>query len=369
MAQASAFPAFVSVDFDNSRNGFREFRTAAADAGRDVRRQFETDMDEVKRTIARALTLPANAGGGLNFDTTAMRQAAQQAEITAQATREVARALEASARANDDNTASTRRQIQAAQAAANEAEQEARALNAKAATYERVQAEISRAGSQLQTFAGASRTAAASQGALRQASIGAGQQLQDIAISLYSGQRAGVVFAQQMPQLAFALSGLEGSTNKTLGTIGKFGTFLSGPWGLAVGLGVGALATLTAGLFENEKASEAAKFSSYALGDAQSILGSVLDLTTGKVNTQSQALRNLAKAQIIAGQIESRKKIADLRGSLTDASRESATSRELTVGRPGTNRPAGGYAWVMPSKSNCARTPVSRSAWIDRFGR
>ncbi len=290
MAQASAFPAFVSVDFDNSRNGFREFRTAAADAGRDVRRQFEYDMGEIQKVIARALTGPANAGGGLNFDTAGMRQAAQQAEITAQATREVARALEASARANDDNTASTRRQIQAAQAAANEAEQEARALNAKAATYERVQAEISRAGTQLQTFAGASRTAAASQGALRQASIGAGQQLQDIAISLYSGQRAGVVFAQQLPQLAFALSALEGSTSKTLGTVGRFGAFLSGPWGLAVGLGVGAIATLTAGLFDNADAADTAEDAHKALEKRLSEMSSFFDLATGAVVRQNQAL-------------------------------------------------------------------------------
>ena len=248
MAQASAFPAFVSVDFDNSTNGFREFRTAAADAGRDVRRQFETDMDEVKRTIARALTLPANAGGGLNFDTTGMRQAARQAEITAQATREVARALEAAARANDDNTASTRRQIQAAQAAANEAEQEARALNAKAASYERVQAEISRAGTQLQTFSGANRNAASSQRALQQASVGAGQQLQDIIISLQGGQRASTVFAQQLPQLTYAFSNLEGK-------VGAAARFLSGPWGIAVALGAGALGGLIDSLFRSESAS------------------------------------------------------------------------------------------------------------------
>lgn len=248
MAQASAFPAFVSVDFDNSRNGFREFRTAAADAGRDVRRQFEYDMGEIQKVIARALTGPANAGGGLNFDTAGMRQAAQQAEITAQATREVARALEASARANDDNTASTRRQIQAAQAAANEAEQEARALNAKAATYERVQAEISRAGTQLQTFSGASRTAANSQRALQQASVGAGQQLQDIIISLQGGQRASTVFAQQLPQLTYAFSNLEGK-------VGAAARFLSGPWGIAVALGAGALGGLIDSLFRSESAS------------------------------------------------------------------------------------------------------------------
>ena len=290
MAQASAFPAFLTAEFDNSRNGFRDFRSSAADADRDVRRQFEYDMGEIQRTISKSLNRGLGTNGKLDLGTNEMRQAAQQAEITAQATREVARALEASARANDDNTASTRRQIQAAQAAANEAEQEARALNAKAATYERVQAEISRAGTQLQTFAGASRTAAASQGALRQASIGAGQQLQDIAVSLYSGQRAGVVFAQQLPQLAFALSALEGSTSKTLGTVGRFGAFLSGPWGLAVGLGVGALASLTSGLFDNADAADAAEDAHKALEKRLTEMSTFFDLATGSIIQQNQAL-------------------------------------------------------------------------------
>ncbi|MDO2038598.1 hypothetical protein Q2411_24425, partial [Escherichia coli] len=83
-----------------------------------------------------------------------------------------------------------------------------------------------------------------------------GQQLQDVAISLYSGQRAGVVFAQQLPQLAFALTGLEGSANKTHNRIGQFATFLSGPWGLAVGLAVGAIGTLVASYFDADKQAE-----------------------------------------------------------------------------------------------------------------
>lgn len=125
---------------------------------------------------------------------------------------------------------------------------------------------------------------------MRQASIGAGQQLQDIAISLYSGQRAGVVFAQQLPQLAFALSALEGSTSKTLGTVGRFGAFLSGPWGLAVGLGVGAIATLTAGLFDNADAADTAEDAHKALEKRLSEMSSFFDLATGAVVRQNQAL-------------------------------------------------------------------------------
>src|SRR3546814_17260358 len=80
---------------------------------------------------------------------------------------------------------------------------------------DRAAASSGRLANEAQQAATSNSRLALSQGALRQASIGAGQQLQDIAISLYSGQRAGVVFAPQLPQLSFDLSGLEGSTNQT----------------------------------------------------------------------------------------------------------------------------------------------------------
>lgn len=94
---------------------------------------------------------------------------------------------------------------------------------------------------------------------LRQASVQAGQQLQDIAISIYSGQRASVVFAQQLPQLAFALTALEGSTNKAHAMIGRFATFLAGPWGLLVGGAVGILGTLAYELLNTEESSSKAE--------------------------------------------------------------------------------------------------------------
>ncbi len=290
MAQASVFPAFINVGLDSSSTGFRELKTAAADAGSYMKRQFERDMGDVQDIVRKALTLPPGASGALNIDTSGMRAAAAQADVTARATREVARALEVAADSSNDYTVATRRQIQVAQAAAIEAEQEARALGTKAVAYERVQAELDRTGTQVTAFTGANRRLAESQRAVTQASIGAGQQLQDIAISLYGGQKAGVVFAQQLPQMAFALSALEGSTNKTQARIGQFATFLSGPWGLAVGLGVGVLATLTAGLFENAEATDAVEDAHKALEKSLSDISTFFDLATGAINRQNEAL-------------------------------------------------------------------------------
>lgn len=152
MAQANAYPAFISVEFDKNSGGFRDFRLGAIEAGAEVKRQFERDMGDVQSIVKRALTLPAGASGGLNIDTSSMRQAAAQADVTARATREVARAMEEAARSADDNSAATRRNIQAAQAAAREAQQEATALGTKAAAYERVQTELNRTGTQITAY-------------------------------------------------------------------------------------------------------------------------------------------------------------------------------------------------------------------------
>lgn len=54
----------------------------------------------------------------------------------------------------------------------------------------------------------------------RQGMIQVGQQMQDVTISLISGQRAGTVLAQQLPQLAFAMSNFGGK-------VGAAATFLS----------------------------------------------------------------------------------------------------------------------------------------------
>lgn len=164
------------------------------------------------------------------------------------------------------------------------------------------------------------RKVADAQRQLRLASLGATQQLQDIAISLVSGQRAGIVFAQQLPQLAFALTGLEGSTNRTADRIGKLATFMSGPWGLAIGLGVAALAPLIGKLFEAEEAAKQVEFASYGLSEAQGVLGNVLDITTGRINTQNQALLALARAQVLVGQVQSKARAAEARKAIVDSS-------------------------------------------------
>ncbi|MXP24809.1 hypothetical protein GRI39_01950 [Altererythrobacter indicus] len=68
----------------------------------------------------------------------------------------------------------------------------------------------------------------------RTAFIQLGQQMQDVTVQAQLGTNAFLIFAQQAPQAAFALSGLADSADKTKSRIGQFATFLSGPWGAAI---------------------------------------------------------------------------------------------------------------------------------------
>lgn len=152
-----------------------------------------------------------------------------------------------------------------------------------------------------------------------------GQQLQDVVVQTQMGTNATTIFVQQVPQMAFALSGLSESTNKTQARIGQFATFLAGPWGAAIFAATAVLAPFIAKLFQSgDAAKESAKaldqvaFASSAVSSAQSILGGVMDITTGKINTQSAALIALARAQIAVAQIESRERQAKAGEQIAD---------------------------------------------------
>lgn len=96
-------------------------------------------------------------------------------------------------------------------------------------------------------------------GVLRQAYIQTGQQAQDLVISLIGGQKASVVFAQQLPQLAFALSGLGMQADGTQKGIGKIATLLAGPWGVAFAGAAFGVGLLVEKLWQQDEASKAAE--------------------------------------------------------------------------------------------------------------
>jgi len=141
-------------------------------------------------------------------------------------------------------------------------------------------------------------------------------QLNDIATMYALGARPMQIFASQSGQVIQAVQMMTGGTS-------RLAAFLGGPWGLAITSAVIVLTPFIGKLFEGEKALKAVEFASDKMADAQSILGSVIDTTTGKINTQSQALWNLARAQAAAGRIAAEREAAQARSQLADVRRGS----------------------------------------------
>lgn len=139
-----------------------------------------------------------------------------------------------------------------------------------------------------------------------------GFQLQDFAVQVVGGTSALRAFAMQAPQAAGALTGFEGK----LGTVGRF---LNGPWGIALTLASVLAAGFADELLGASKALDQVQFSSNAVGNAQNILGNVMDITTGKITSQSGALMGLAQAQLAVARVQAQQRQAEARAGIEGA--------------------------------------------------
>lgn len=288
-------------------------RSAAAD----VRREFNGAFAEVQRTAQTALQLPRSTGGGLDLSQEIAQLRAQEAaaQNSAQAQRELAAAAATVAARGGETAASQRLMADAAMVAERASVEEATAIRVKILAYEELQAELA------QTVSGTrrlteeeQRLVAASRGT-RSNFTNLGQQFQDFTVQVFSGQSAVTAFVQQFPQATYALSTMEGR----LGTVGKA---LVGPFGTAFTIALIAATPFVAKLFESaDAADESAKKLQQATsaadsyGAAQQLLGSIIDLTTGKLKTQNEVLIQSIKLQAQANLLAANKKIDDLTGA------------------------------------------------------
>lgn len=230
---SNEFPAFIKAEYVEG-DAFSRFQRDYEQATQGFRQKFAEASQEAQRLLNQAISLPRNNVGSLDLGVPQLRAAAEAQQARAIAAREVANATAIAAKAEGDYSAQARAALAATQALAREEEEAARAARAHADAAEQVQRALNLQKSATDlvvqsTGRGttANRINTESQRANRFAMIQAGQQLQDITISLQSGQRATTVFAQQLPQLAFAFTDVGGK-------VGQVAQFLAGPWGVAV---------------------------------------------------------------------------------------------------------------------------------------
>ena len=294
MSTTPRFPPLdLGVRFNDDGSGFPAFERAADQTFSAVesrQRRFNDGMATAQKALAGALSAPRNATGALDLNVSGLQDAARKAEMAAAAARELAGATRLAATAAGDNSTQARLQVAAMEAVAREHEQAALAARSHAAAMDQVQQQLNRtAGAATKlSITGPGLNVAMQAGAagatqLRMATIGAGQQLQDLAIQIGSGQRAGTAFAQQLPQLAFSLSYLEGSSNKALATLGRFGTLMSGPLGLAIPVVAFAIGGLATAMGEVDEATKAAAKASDEFREGLLDVGKFADDTMGKM--------------------------------------------------------------------------------------
>jgi hypothetical protein len=142
------------------------------------------------------------------------------------------------------------------------------------------------------SLARTSTAAATSAGAQRAAYANLSNQIADVAVQAQLGTNAFVILLQQGSQASFALA-------QTGGKLAVLGRFLSNPWVVAATTAAAVLGSYVTKLGEAGEASHLAKVGANALTDAQSVLGGMFDLTSGKLEKQNELLRLNARLTAI----------------------------------------------------------------------
>ncbi|WP_029623118.1 hypothetical protein [Sphingomonas elodea] len=310
----------LQADQFSSESGkrFAELAARAKTASGSVRREFVSSFAEVQRVAQTALQMPRAQGGGLDLSREIAQLKAQEAaaENAAQGMRELQTAASAAA-ARGGAVAESQRQIaDSAMVAERAAEEEVSAIRRKITAYEELQAELAQTVSGTRVLTQEEQRLAGASNAGRYAMANIGQQAVDFAVQVQSGQSAVTAFVQQFPQATAAMAGLEGGA-------GKLGAFLTGPWGTALTIATVVAVPFVAKLLDGaDAAKEQAKHLADAaeaadtFGNAQTLLGKIMDLTTGKLKTQNAYLIQAINLQARANIVTATKKQADATAAL-----------------------------------------------------
>ncbi|MHB9881068.1 phage tail length tape measure family protein [Pacificimonas sp. ICDLI1SI03] len=180
-------------------------------------------------------------------------------------------------------------------------------------------------------------------------------QIQDIAQGFALGTPPMTIFAQQGGQLAFAMSGLSGK-------IGTVASFLAGPWGSALLIATAAGGALVSSLLDTDKAADQAKEGLTEFAKRQSDIAQFIDLTTGKLKEQNEALIANARLTrieaIAANNAEIRNLAGQARSLVGEAGQGSISALDYSAreGVPGSKQRALAAAFDKELKDILDRT-------------
>lgn len=332
-------PLNVRAVYQNDGSAKSTFLAEVAKMTNDASRMFKDFSNEARMQLDAALSVKRNNTGSLDLGVDELRQAAAAQQARATAAREVAAATALAAREEGDYSQKARLAVAATQALAIEEERAAAQAHAHAQAAEQVQERLNRQASATDLVVAATKRGTSETGnvingirAQRVAFTQLGQQLQDVTVQLQMGTNATTIFVQQVPQMAFALSGLTESTNKFYSGIGKVGTFLAGPWGAAIFAATAVLGPYIAELFRATDAlDEVGKAAQDAMQKLQQSVANASNFTDALTTSQKSlvtAMGRVGRAQ--RDILETQKAINSLSGRAGSSQTVTALSNRLT---------------------------------------
>lgn len=228
------------------------------------------------------------------------------------------------------------------------------------------QSAIAKLGAKHEQFMAGQRGVTASSGQMRAGMQQLSFQIGDVATQFASGTKPMIIFAQQSGQIIQALSLM---TTKATGLLG----FLGGPWGMIITAATIVLAPFIAKLFEAADTSkllkdrlELAADGADAFGDAQSILGQMVDLTTGKLKTHNDVLRATIRLQAMLSLEQGKTGVTAARKAIGNIADERVGGfGSITPGGTGIG-PASEVRFVSPEARDIARAYLGHNIGLDQ---
>lgn len=299
VAQSSIFPIFLRAEFQENQ-AFARFQSDAQRAANAAKREFQG----VAAAVDEALTRQRGSSGALNLGVDELREAAAAQQARAIAAREVADATLRAATADGRFNAEMRQGVVAARNFANEQDRLSTELQQQITVLDAVQRELNQTASATDLVTQAGRRGTNSRSNVinsvrseRVAFIQLGQQMQDVTIQTQLGTNAFIIFSQQVPQAAFALSGLANSANATKARIGQLATFLSGPWGAALFAATAVLGPLIFRLFDTADAADEARSGAFNFASGLDILSLSAKDAQSAIDQLNSSLKSAIKLQ------------------------------------------------------------------------
>jgi hypothetical protein len=339
-AQSTIFPIFLRAEYrEGQLQGFISEAKRSADMAKAEFRSVGAVLDE-------ALSRKRNTSGSLDLGIDELKAEAAAQRARAIAAREVAEATAriapAQAKAGVSLTASTA----AARTYANEMDRLANELEQQVRVQNLVQAELNKTASATDLVTSAARRGTTARGNVinsarseRTAFIQLGQQMQDMTVQAQLGTNAFIIMGQQLPQAAFALSGLADSANKTKAAVGRLATFLSGPWGAAVFVGLAVLGPFVQKLFEAGNEADKARVKTFNFVDGLDVLKLSAEDATAAMDQLASSLRGAITLQgdFLRGEVAIARQSATTLQAQIDADQAELTRLRQQRSGPGAN--------------------------------